>query len=131
MKPRASFVFPGGIVIDLTCICKRRMQMKNVLTRRITFKELFLTLLLASFPTENPAQIGRGYVAITILDINDNAPEFAMEYETTVCENAQPGQVWLDRFFYVYFYEIGSYSLRNPASFKIKYNQLMAGKMML
>ncbi|NXQ08952.1 CADH7 protein, partial [Vidua macroura] len=42
---------------------------------------------------ENPAQIGRGYVAITILDINDNAPEFAMEYETTVCENAQPGQV--------------------------------------
>jgi cadherin 15 (M-cadherin) len=37
--------------------------------------------------------VGRGYVAITILDINDNAPEFAMDYETTVCENAQPGQV--------------------------------------
>ena len=37
--------------------------------------------------------MGRGYVAITILDINDNAPEFAMDYETTVCENAQPGQV--------------------------------------
>lgn len=51
------------------------------------------------FPIENPAQIGRGYVAITILDINDNAPEFAMEYETTVCENAQPGQVCLDRFY--------------------------------
>lgn len=32
-------------------------------------------------------------MAITILDINDNAPEFAMDYETTVCENAQPGQV--------------------------------------
>lgn len=42
---------------------------------------------------ENPTQVGRGYVAITILDINDNAPEFAMDYETTVCENAQPGQV--------------------------------------
>ena len=42
---------------------------------------------------ENPSQVGRGYVAITILDINDNAPEFAMDYETTVCENAQPGQV--------------------------------------
>lgn len=77
--------------------------MKNVLTQRITFKELFLTLLLASFPIENPAQIGRGYVAITILDINDNAPEFAMEYETTVCENAQPGQVWLDRDFMFIF----------------------------
>lgn len=87
------------------------MQRKNVVTQRITCKELFLIVLLASFPIENPAQIGRGYVAITILDINDNAPEFAMEYETTVCENAQPGQVWLDRFFYVYFYQIGSHSL--------------------
>lgn len=46
-----------------------------------------------SYLSENPSQVGRGYVAITILDINDNAPEFAMEYETTVCENAQPGQV--------------------------------------
>ena len=46
---------------------------------------------------ENPSQIGRGYVAITILDINDNAPEFAMDYETTVCENAQPGQVSVSR----------------------------------
>lgn len=42
---------------------------------------------------ENPSQVGRGYVAISILDINDNPPEFAMDYETTVCENAQPGQV--------------------------------------
>lgn len=69
-----------------------------------------LNCFLGFFPIENPAQIGRGYVAITILDINDNAPEFAMEYETTVCENAQPGQVCLDRF-YVYFYQIGSHSL--------------------
>ncbi|CAH2284679.1 cadherin-7 [Pelobates cultripes] len=37
--------------------------------------------------------IGKGSVAISILDINDNAPEFAMEYETNVCENASPGQV--------------------------------------
>ncbi|XP_029446780.1 cadherin-7 isoform X1 [Rhinatrema bivittatum] len=43
--------------------------------------------------SQNPTQIGRGFVAIIILDINDNAPEFAMEYETTVCENAPPGQV--------------------------------------
>lgn len=47
------------------------------------------------FLSENPSQIGRGYVAITILDINDNAPEFAMDYETTVCENSEPGQVWI------------------------------------
>lgn len=48
---------------------------------------------MSSYSLENPSQVGRGYVAITILDINDNAPEFAMDYETTVCENAQPGQV--------------------------------------
>ncbi|NXD08992.1 CADH7 protein, partial [Nothocercus nigrocapillus] len=80
------------VVIDLTGICQRRMQMKNILTQRITCKELSLLVFGLLF-VENPAQIGRGYVAITILDINDNAPEFAMEYETTVCENAQPGQV--------------------------------------
>ncbi|XP_047382829.1 cadherin-7 isoform X2 [Sciurus carolinensis] len=50
-------------------------------------------ITVLAMESQNPSQVGRGYVAITILDINDNAPEFAMEYETTVCENAQPGQV--------------------------------------
>ncbi|KAH0510833.1 Cadherin-7 [Microtus ochrogaster] len=50
-------------------------------------------ITVLAMENQNPSQVGRGYVAITILDINDNAPEFAMDYETTVCENAQPGQV--------------------------------------
>ncbi|KAF7245148.1 Cadherin-7 [Varanus komodoensis] len=50
-------------------------------------------ITVLAMESQNPSQIGRGYVAITILDINDNAPEFAMDYETTVCENAEPGQV--------------------------------------
>uniref|UniRef100_A0A5F8GI78 Cadherin 7 n=1 Tax=Monodelphis domestica TaxID=13616 RepID=A0A5F8GI78_MONDO len=50
-------------------------------------------ITVLAMESQNPSQIGRGYVAITILDINDNAPEFAMDYETTVCENAQPGQI--------------------------------------
>lgn len=32
-------------------------------------------------------------VFIKVMDINDNAPEFAMFYETFVCENAKAGQV--------------------------------------
>uniref|UniRef100_A0A671PVU5 Cadherin-8-like n=1 Tax=Sinocyclocheilus anshuiensis TaxID=1608454 RepID=A0A671PVU5_9TELE len=32
-------------------------------------------------------------VAIKVLDINDNAPEFATEYEAFLCENGKPGQV--------------------------------------
>lgn len=27
------------------------------------------------------------------MDINDNAPEFATEYEAFLCENGKPGQV--------------------------------------
>ncbi|XP_069076011.1 cadherin-7 [Pleurodeles waltl] len=50
-------------------------------------------ITVLAMESQNPTQIGRGIVAITILDINDNAPEFAMDYETTVCENALPGQV--------------------------------------
>ncbi|XP_018426601.1 PREDICTED: cadherin-7 [Nanorana parkeri] len=50
-------------------------------------------ITVLAMESQNPTQIGKGYVAISILDINDNAPEFAMEYETNVCENASPGQV--------------------------------------
>ncbi|XP_075069356.1 cadherin-7 [Mixophyes fleayi] len=50
-------------------------------------------ITVLAIESQNPAQIGKGYVAISILDINDNAPEFAMEYETNVCEHAPPGQV--------------------------------------
>ncbi|KAM4688587.1 cadherin-7 [Discoglossus pictus] len=50
-------------------------------------------ITVLAIESQNTAQIGKGYVAISILDINDNAPEFAKEYETNVCENAPPGQV--------------------------------------
>ncbi|KAK6477131.1 cadherin-8-like [Huso huso] len=41
----------------------------------------------------NYSQISRSSVAIKVLDINDNAPEFASEYEAFLCENGKPGQV--------------------------------------
>ncbi|XP_077665276.1 cadherin-6 isoform X1 [Eretmochelys imbricata] len=41
----------------------------------------------------NPKQSSRVPVFIKILDVNDNAPEFAMFYETFVCENAKAEQV--------------------------------------
>ncbi|XP_044519180.1 cadherin-8 isoform X7 [Gracilinanus agilis] len=41
----------------------------------------------------NPVQISRVPVAIKVLDVNDNAPEFASEYEAFLCENGKPGQV--------------------------------------
>lgn len=43
--------------------------------------------------SEDPTQIGKGIALITVLDINDNAPVFAIDYETLLCENAMPGQV--------------------------------------
>lgn len=39
------------------------------------------------------SQVGKAVVLISVTDINDNAPSFAIKYQTSVCENAQPGQV--------------------------------------
>ncbi|RXM29421.1 Cadherin-6 [Acipenser ruthenus] len=41
----------------------------------------------------NPKQTSRVPVFIKVLDVNDNAPEFAMFYETFVCENVKAGQL--------------------------------------
>ncbi|XP_054545682.1 cadherin-8-like [Talpa occidentalis] len=41
----------------------------------------------------NHSQILRVPVAIKVLDVNDNALEFASEYEAFLCENGKPGQV--------------------------------------
>ncbi|XP_040287914.1 cadherin-10-like isoform X3 [Bufo bufo] len=41
----------------------------------------------------NPKQTTRATVYILILDVNDNAPQFAMFYDTFVCENARTGQI--------------------------------------
>lgn len=49
-------------------------------------------LLLLSLP-EDPVQIGKAITLVTVLDVNDNAPVFATDYETLLCETATPGQV--------------------------------------
>ncbi|MED6241617.1 Cadherin-10 [Ataeniobius toweri] len=41
----------------------------------------------------NPRQTTRVPVFIKVLDVNDNAPEFAMSYDTFVCENVKAGQL--------------------------------------
>uniref|UniRef100_A0A1A7YN13 Cadherin 7, type 2 n=1 Tax=Iconisemion striatum TaxID=60296 RepID=A0A1A7YN13_9TELE len=50
-------------------------------------------LTICATESQDPAQIGKGIALITVLDINDNAPVFAIEYDTTLCENAMPGQL--------------------------------------
>lgn len=55
--------------------------------------KLSLSQSPSPFFSEDPTQIGKGVAVITVLDINDNAPVFAIEYETLLCENAVPGQV--------------------------------------
>ncbi|XP_037390508.1 cadherin-8 isoform X2 [Pygocentrus nattereri] len=41
----------------------------------------------------NHSQISRAIVAVRVLDINDNAPEFPVNEELFLCENGKPGQV--------------------------------------
>lgn len=43
--------------------------------------------------TDNPKESSQVPVFIKVLDVNDNAPEFVMFYETFVCENAKAEQV--------------------------------------
>lgn len=43
--------------------------------------------------TDNPKETTRVSVYVRILDVNDNAPQFAVFYDTFVCENARAGQV--------------------------------------
>uniref|UniRef100_A0A8C4ZAQ9 Cadherin domain-containing protein n=1 Tax=Gadus morhua TaxID=8049 RepID=A0A8C4ZAQ9_GADMO len=50
-------------------------------------------LTLLAIESQDPTQIGKGIALITVLDINDNAPVFAIDYETLLCENAMPGQL--------------------------------------
>uniref|UniRef100_A0A3Q0QP89 Cadherin 7 n=1 Tax=Amphilophus citrinellus TaxID=61819 RepID=A0A3Q0QP89_AMPCI len=50
-------------------------------------------LTIFAIESHDPTQIGKGIALITVLDINDNAPVFAIDYETLLCENAIPGQV--------------------------------------
>jgi len=44
---------------------------------------------------DNPGLVSHVPVGVRILDINDNPPELAREYDVVVCENAKPGQVTL------------------------------------
>lgn len=39
------------------------------------------------------SQVGKAVVLVSVTDVNDNAPSFAIEYKAFVCENAEPGQV--------------------------------------
>ncbi|KAL2085807.1 hypothetical protein ACEWY4_019127 [Coilia grayii] len=48
---------------------------------------------VAASEINNAGQITRVPVFIKVMDINDNAPEFAMFYETFVCENVKSGQL--------------------------------------
>ncbi|XP_043937753.1 cadherin-5 [Protopterus annectens] len=53
-----------------------------------------ITVLAKEYDNTNIyGKTGSSMIAINVLDINDNAPEFAYKYEPFVCENDQPGKL--------------------------------------
>ncbi|XP_005432405.1 cadherin-8 isoform X1 [Falco biarmicus] len=50
-------------------------------------------ITIVATETRNHSQVSRVPVAIKVLDVNDNAPEFASEHEAFLCENGKAGQV--------------------------------------
>uniref|UniRef100_UPI0037E8D04D cadherin-8 isoform X3 n=1 Tax=Semicossyphus pulcher TaxID=241346 RepID=UPI0037E8D04D len=55
--------------------------------------DMWHNITVTATEVRNHSQISRAIVAIRVMDINDNAPEFATEYEAFLCENGRPGQV--------------------------------------
>ncbi|XP_031702484.1 cadherin-8 isoform X1 [Anarhichas minor] len=55
--------------------------------------DMWHNITVTATEVRNHSQISRVIVAIRVMDINDNAPEFATEYEAFLCENGKPGQV--------------------------------------
>ncbi|XP_040002742.1 cadherin-7-like isoform X2 [Xiphias gladius] len=39
------------------------------------------------------SQVGKAVVLVSVTDVNDNPPRFAIEYQMFVCENTKPGQI--------------------------------------
>ncbi|XP_074135196.1 cadherin-18 isoform X2 [Sminthopsis crassicaudata] len=50
-------------------------------------------ITVAASEKENPTLLSHVAVGIRVLDVNDNPPELAKEYDIVVCENSKPGQV--------------------------------------
>ncbi|XP_071345348.1 cadherin-8 isoform X2 [Trachinotus anak] len=55
--------------------------------------DMWHNITVTATEVRNHSQISRAIVAIRVMDINDNAPEFAAEYQAFLCENGKPGQV--------------------------------------
>lgn len=56
------------------------------------FLKLLNHFMLLCF-TDSPGLLSYVPVGIKILDVNDNPPELAGDYDVVVCENAKSGQV--------------------------------------
>ncbi|XP_072416406.1 cadherin-18 isoform X2 [Chiloscyllium punctatum] len=53
----------------------------------------WLNITVIASELDNPSQLTEVPVAIHVLDVNDNIPELAEDYDTILCENAKPGQM--------------------------------------
>ncbi|NXL74032.1 CAD18 protein, partial [Leptocoma aspasia] len=50
-------------------------------------------ITVAASEIDNPGLVSHVPVVVRILDVNDNPPELARDYDVVVCENTKPGQV--------------------------------------
>ncbi|CAH2284055.1 cadherin-6 [Pelobates cultripes] len=55
--------------------------------------QLWHNITVIATENNNPKESSRVPVFIKVLDVNDNAPEFAMSYDISVCENAKAEQL--------------------------------------
>jgi len=76
---------PAQITLDVFVLC--------VISHRFLSKSIMLMHLLhvKMLSTGTPAQTGTGTLIVHLMDVNDNFPEFATNYQPVVYENRPPG----------------------------------------
>uniref|UniRef100_A0A665TSU8 Cadherin-7-like n=1 Tax=Echeneis naucrates TaxID=173247 RepID=A0A665TSU8_ECHNA len=80
---------------DVDCYFKIDNRSGVITTNQPLDREIvaFHNITVLASESLNVSQVGKAVVLVSLMDVNDNAPNFTIEYQMFVCENSKPGQL--------------------------------------